>query len=115
MLRFNNKMIEEAKKLFGPPVLIKESGVAKANEYRNKVDRFLQDKIFDASPEEARIYHSESSALQSIGRWRRSKEERRAYGKYVLPDHLEIHEVKETFMCIMRPDGSSNCDDENAK
>jgi len=81
-----------------------------------KINMFLKDKMCDAPPEEARVYHSKSTALQSVGIWKRNDEKHKtSFGKYVLPDYMEIHEIKESFVCIMRPDGSSNCDDENTK
>jgi|WetSurSiteA1Bulk_404760.scaffolds.fasta_scaffold00299_10 hypothetical protein len=81
----------------------------KYNEWGNKVHDFKVDKVCDANPEDARVYASAGSALTSVGSWQRST------GKMKLPDHFEIHEIKEAFMCIMRPDGSSNCDEEEVK
>ena len=72
--------------------------------------------MFGATAEDARVYHSASSALNSIGR--RTKNHSRTSHKQpswhkVLPDHLEIHEIKMTTVCVMRPDGTSNCDEES--
>lgn len=74
------------------------------NDVRKKLD--MENYIFNVSPEGAHVYHSAAGVKNSIGRWKSKAE-----GK-VVPDHLEIHEIKELFVCIMRPDGSSNCDEE---
>jgi len=79
------------------------------NKFRSQADELIVDKTFDAPPEDARVYHSASSTITSIGSW--SREDK----KYHLPDFVEIHEIKESFVCVMRPDGSSNCDDEETK
>lgn len=90
-------------------------------EWQKKASQILEKEMFGANPEDARIYATAGSALTSVGElnpvWR---EERPKSGEccnkninvYVLPGYLEIHEIKEAFMCIMRPDGSSNCDEE---
>lgn len=81
-------------------------------KYWRDVNQFAEDIIFNAKPEDARVYATESSATTSVGRFIRGRVSKRVY---ILPDHLEIHEIKESFVCVMRPDGSSNCDDEDAK
>lgn len=79
------------------------------NTYQRKVCKFCEDLAFCVKPEDARVYDSRGSATPSVGvfntNWRKGR-------IYELPDHLEIHEIKESFVCIIRPDGSSNCDDE---
>ena len=112
-LKFKDDINKEILKLFGPVLNYKEDRENYRRRQR-KIDKYLQDKIFDAPPEEARVYHSESSAIQSVGDWRGPGNTDGA-GKCVLPDRFEIHEIKESSVCVMRPDGSSNCDDENAK
>jgi hypothetical protein len=83
------------------------------DKYQRNVEQFLEDRIFDSDPEGARVYASKGSATTSVGKWSRSGNSWR--GKMVLPSHLEIHEIKESYVCVMRPDGSSNCDDDDEK
>ncbi len=80
----------------------------KHDEYCNKVYRFSEDLLFDAEPGDARVYATEGSATTSVGVWDKDRNNARTYK---LPAYLEIHEIKESFACVMRPDGSSNCDD----
>jgi hypothetical protein len=107
MLRYNKEIVEEVQEKFGPVPLWREDGQV-AGKYQAKLSKFLKDKICDAAPEDARVYATEGSAISSVGVFNRDKIGSRTY---VLPDYLEIHEIKEAFVCVMRPDGSSNCDD----
>ena len=66
----------------------------------DKVTAAAEELAFCADPVEARVYANESSARGSVGYYRE------------IPPHLELHEIKEAFVCIMRPDGSSNCDED---
>lgn len=95
----------------------------KHDEYQRNVHHFLIDQACNADPEDARIYASAGSALNSVGvlnpilreSWISRKNRAKDIHTYVLPSYFEIHEIKEAFMCIMRPDGSSNCDEEEEK
>lgn len=110
MLRYKKNISEEIKKRFGGAP--EWSGNREAYyKYHVEVNRFLKDMICDAEPEDARVYASRGSALTSVGVLDRNRKDR----VYKLPDYLEIHEIKEAFVCVMRPDGSSNCDDKDAK
>ena len=105
------------------PILIEKFG--KRISYRDDIEAarkqelkrrmYLVDLICDAEPEEARVYHSEKSALSSVGmlnpEWNRHNRDS-GIPLYVLPDYLEIHEIKQAAVCVMRPDGTSNCDDD---
>lgn len=73
-------------------------------------------KVFSAAPEDARVYASKSSALTSVGKSVKSETSNklRPMWKRVLPDHLELHEIKEAYVCVVRPDGTSNCDEETS-
>jgi len=98
--------------IFGPAPSwyggMSESAREEYEKYHVKVRQFCEDSIFNAEPGDARVYATESSAKTSVGVWNKPFKDR----VYKLPDHLEIHEIKESFVCVMRPDGSSNCDDE---
>lgn len=111
MLQYNKEIIKEVIKKLGPVPLRREDREA-ADKYQAKLNEFLKDKVFNAAPEDARVYATEGSATSSVGMFSRNKIGRRTY---ILPDYLEIHEIKESFVCVMRPDGSSNCDDEETK
>ena len=73
-------------------------------------------KIFSAAPEDARVYASKVSALTSVGIFVKSETgtKLRPRSKRVLPDYLELHEIKEAYVCVVRPDGTSNCDEETS-
>ena len=78
-------------------------------QHENEIAKIRDKYLYNASTEEARVYHSGSSVLSSVGEgiWDKDKQ----VFKYTLPDYLEIHEIKTSYVCIMRPDGSSNCDE----
>jgi hypothetical protein len=103
---------EKIRKKFGSPPSWRKNSVETYEAYHSKVSKFLKDMICDAAPEDARVYATEGSATSSVGTFNRDKIGNRTY---ILPDHLEIHEIKESFVCVLRPDGSSNCDDEETK
>lgn len=109
-LRYRGNVQERINKKFGKSPLWREDREV-YNKYHGKVNAFLKDMICDAAPEDARVYATEGSALSSVGAWGAGS----TSNKYHLPDYLEMHEIKEAFVCVMRPDGSSNCDEEEAK
>jgi hypothetical protein len=111
MMRYKKGVIEEITKKFGPCPLWRKNSEAYA-KYQSKLGRFLRDSICNAEPGDARVYATKGSATASVGAFNR---DRIGHRTYVLPDYFEIHEIKEAFVCVMRPDGSSNCDDEEAK
>jgi hypothetical protein len=84
----------------------------KFDKYKINARKFAHNKIFNAEPGDARVYATKGSATASVGVFNRDRIGSRTY---ILPDHLEIHEIKESFVCVLRPDGSSNCDDEETK
>ena len=108
----NSKLVEEK---FGknPPWTQNERERRRCREYERDVHKFSIDQVCDAEPEEARVYHSESSACGSVGRGKWRKGRTKDEPKYILPDYFESHEIKQVAVCIMRPDGSSNCDDDS--
>ena len=108
-MHYSGNTQEEINKKFGHSPLWREDREA-YNKYHAKVNAFLKDMICDAAPEDARVYATKGSAISSVGAFDRDKIGSRTY---ILPDYLEIHEIKESFVCVMRPDGSSNCDDDN--
>jgi len=81
--------------------------VAARDEWRRKARMFKADIACDASPEEARVYHNAGSTLISVGKSNGLGQ------KMTLPEYFEIHEIKQTVVCIMRPNGSSNCDEDD--
>jgi hypothetical protein len=76
--------------------------------WQRSVRDFCIDEVCGAEPENARFYVSKSSALRSVGSSTKSSR------TLVLPDYLEIHEIKELSIHIrvVEPDGSSNCNGE---
>jgi len=110
-LQYKNEVRKEIKEKFGSAISWREDE-EKYNKYWSKVNNFLGDMMCDAAPEDARVYATKGSATSSVGVFNRDEIGSRTY---VLPDHFEIHEIKESFVCVMRPDGSSNCDDEEPK
>ena len=121
-LGYRQEYIDKIENLFGPRkpyIRGNEKAMEVYKQYNLKVNAFLIDEICGAEPENARVYATESSATSSVGErapWVRSKQQFVSEdGKaYILPDYFEIHEIKESFVCVMRPDGSSNCDDEES-
>lgn len=101
---YNSKFREEIKTKFGEEAARWGSPIRKKNI--EEIKKIMENYVFNAAPEEAHVYHSAAGVKNSIGRWQSKIE-----GK-VIPAYLEIHEIKESFVCIMRPDGSSNCDEE---
>lgn len=67
-----------------------------------EVDKIL----FSANPEDARVYASKGSALTSVGTYHRLG------AKMTWPDRLEAHEIEKVYVCVIKPDGTSNCDDD---
>ena len=106
MLEYKSGVEKEIKRRLGsrPSWRVNREAFEK---YNTKVANFLKDMICDATPEDARVYASEGSAISSVGDWGRGN----ISSKCHLPDHLEIHEIKESFVCVLKPDGSSNCDE----
>lgn len=89
-------------------------------EERNRLIREVEEIVFSAGPSEARLFSTEGTATGSVGRWIKNpvpevKKGRKIFGHYELPDHLECHEVKESFVCVIRPDGTSNCDEDGSE
>ena len=110
MLRYRDEIGKKIEEEIGPGPSWHEDRDG-FNKHQSKVDELLKDSIFDTAPEDARVYATKSSAISSVGAWGKGSD----HSKCHLPDHLKIHEIKESFVCIMRPDGSSNCDDKKAK
>ena len=108
MLIYKKGIKEKIMDMFGPmPICSTDKNRA---EYYHNVSQFAEDNLFNADPGNARVYASSGSALTSVGVLRKDY---RTSGKvYELPDHLEIHEVKKSTVCVIRTDGSSNCDEE---
>lgn len=110
LLYRNKDYTKELVDKFGEDIL---SSWLNRKNHANKIAEIRDNYLYNAPPEEARVYYSAKSALSSIGKLKHTK------GKkgftYTLPDYLEIHEIKESFVCVMRPDGSSNCDEEKEK
>jgi hypothetical protein len=118
MLQYNDKVRKTIIEKFGPYPSWKQDGVSIYQDFHRDVHQFCEDLVFDANPEDARVYASETSATTSVGTrttWVVPEHRSSSNRVYVLPDHLEIHEIKESFVCVMKPDGSSNCDDEDAE
>jgi len=116
---FNRKVSDMRWKLgkkigekFGPAPAWHQGMSEKAQDeykrYHADVRQFCEDSIFNAEPGDARVYASEGSAKTSVGTWDKPFKDH----VYKLPEHMEIHEIKESFVCVMRPDDSSNCDEE---
>jgi len=112
---FYGKLYNEIREKLGPAPHRNKDEEA-WNKYRQEVRQLAEEKAFSAAPEDARVYATEASAMSSVGKrttW--IAPECRTDNKkkvYELPDHLEAHEIKESFVCVMRPDGSSNCDED---
>lgn len=51
----------------------------------DEVNDMIHAEMFSAEPLEARMYHSEGSALNSVGKYKG--------GKNHMPDNLEFHEI----------------------
>jgi len=117
-LMFNKEIQNEVEKLFGECPNWTADDPEPHYEWRSKAYMFRVDRACDAEPEEARVYHSKGSALNSVGelnprlRGRHTPDKRLNIPVYVLPDYFEIHEIKQVAVCVMRPDGTSNCDDD---
>lgn len=112
MMRYKSGVKELLTKKLGPcPRWYRYNSNSKYFEWQRDSTTILEDMICDAEPEDARVYTTEGSATASVGILNRGRNKKRVYA---LPDHLEVHEIKESFVCIMRPDGSSNCDGEEA-
>ena len=64
-------------------------------------------RMYDAEPLEARRFASAGSALTSIGKFNRHPDGPKhtgmstTFGKYSLPEHLEIHEIVAGNLCIV--------------
>jgi len=109
MLSFKSGISDKIREELGQcPGWDNGSGLKKQYKWRVKSYKIREDSVFNAEPGDARVYHSESSATSSVGIWDKDPGSKRTYK---LPDHMEIHEIKEAFVCVMRPDGSSNCDE----
>lgn len=106
MLQYRDGVRKEIKERFGSAISWRED-VEEYNKHWSKVNNFLKDMICDAPPEDARVYATKGSATASVGVISVNTDY-----IYRLPSHLEIHEIKEAFVCVLRPDGSSNCDEE---
>jgi len=88
-----------------------------SQEHSKAVNREVHNRMYCAEALEARRYATASSALTSIGKWNGgnlSVEGRKARNikdeHYVLPEHLEIHEIVAGNLCLVNPD-----DDEETK
>lgn len=120
MLQYKKGYKEEIIKRFGncPSWKRDDEENARIREERGtKIAAFLKDTLCDAEPGDARVYATKRSALTSVGRrttWVATENRDKSEKVYEPLDHLEIHEIKEVSVCVMRPDGSSNCDDEEA-
>lgn len=110
MLRYSGEIRKKVEEKLGPTPSWREDREG-FDKHQSEVNKLLKDSICDAAPEDARVYAAKGSATASVGVWGWGSGRR----VYKLPDHLEIHEIKEAFVCVIRPDGSSNCDEEEVK
>jgi len=109
MLKYKKDVIEEIVKIFGPAPSHSRKDIEAYNKYHNKIRQFCEDKLFNAEVGNAKVYASKGSVMTSVGILR--DDWRIADKVYKLPDHLEIHEIERSFVCVVKPDGSSNCND----
>ena len=106
---FQGKIYNEVSKEMGPPPPFEQK--EDRAQYDREFNSIAEKLMFSADPGDARVYANEGSAMSSVGVLNRGPAYRKQ--KYKLPDHLELHEIKEAFICVMRPDGSSNCDEDD--
>ena len=112
MVKYKSKYKEMINKIFGTAPRWGRNNSEEYYKYHKKVRQFSEDQVFNAEPGDARVYATKGSATSSVGVFNRDKIGSRTY---ILPDYLEIHEIKESFVCVMRPNGSSNCDEDELK
>jgi len=68
---------------------------------RKAIREEIHRRMYDAEALEARRFANKGSALTSIGKWGGAH-----YGKgggYVIPEHLEIHEIVAGNLCLVNP------------
>jgi len=109
MLKYKKDIEEEIVKIFGPSPLHARKDIEAYNKYHSKIRQFCEDKLFNAEVGDAKVYASKGSVMTSVGILR--DDWRTADKVYKLPDRFEIHEIKSSSVCVIRPDGNSNCDD----
>ena len=109
MLKYKKDIEEEIVKIFGPALSHARKDIEAYNKYHSKVRQFCEDKLFNAEVGDAKVYANKGSVMTSVGILR--DDWKTADRIYKLPDHLEIHEIKRAFVCVVKPDGSSNCSD----
>ncbi len=83
-------------------------GPGTPTERQKKISREVHDRMYNAEAMEARRYATISSALTSIGKSKwlgvTLAEQKRLGGtrlQFVLPEHLEIHEIVAGNLCIV--------------
>ena len=90
-----------------PPKIEEDKRWGYPTPRRKAISKEVHMCMYNAEALEARRYASPGSALTSIGKW----VGRGAEGsKYVLPEHLELHEIVAGNLCLVGPD-----DDEETK
>jgi hypothetical protein len=64
-------------------------GTPEYYKYHEAAYRLIDEKVFSAPPEGARVYTTEQGAVMSVGYHNKSTD-----WHYHMPEHLELHEVK---------------------